>query len=100
VRAKCLGISGPLVKYCIPGGYLVAIVMSENKCVKDMVALLGIGVKGIRKVVSAFVTRITLEKILNTGVTGERRVDPVAAPRIPLWLPSGWECRGRRLSRG
>ena len=24
----------------------------------------------------------------------------IAASRILLWLPSGWECRGRRLSRG
>lgn len=58
---KCLGISDPLVKYCIYGSYLIAILLSKNKCVENMVARLGIGVKGIRGEV------LSLRQILAPG---------------------------------
>ncbi len=41
-----------------------------------------------------FSTRIRLGPILEAQV-----LTAIAASRTPLWLPSGWGCRGRRLSK-
>lgn len=40
----------PPAKYCICGSYLIAIVISKSQCVENMVARLGIGVKGNARV--------------------------------------------------
>jgi len=39
--------SAGTVKYCIYGGYLIAILMSKNQCLENRVSALRIEVKGI-----------------------------------------------------
>jgi hypothetical protein len=44
---------------------------------------------------------VAISENLRTGRGGgqSRAREPIAASRTPLWLLSGWGCRGRRLSR-
>jgi hypothetical protein len=96
-------------KYSFRVSYLLAIVMPKNNCVENVVALLGIGVKGIRGSVltSALVRGRGSRKSSTQGhpstalrAGSGARVNLIAALRTPSWLASGWEHQGRRPSRG
>ena len=52
---------------------------------------------------AVMVLRISEYRLNRTFALNRKKAIPksfIAALRIPPWLPSGWGCQGRRLSRG